>query len=60
MQRWKAALRETLKRENELRKQNEKYNAELSLASGRFIHTLEELKVTGLSGRFKAERSCVR
>merc|ERR1711937_425014 len=25
-------------------KQNEKYNAELSLASGRFIHTLEELK----------------
>merc|ERR1712078_513622 len=39
-QRWKAALRETLKRENELRKQN----AELSLASGRFIHTLEELK----------------
>merc|ERR1711904_384132 len=44
VQRWKAALRETLKRENELRKQNEKYNAELSLASGRFIHTLEELK----------------
>merc|ERR1711937_491747 len=25
-------------------KQNEKYSAELSLASGRFIHTLEELK----------------
>merc|ERR1719405_44097 len=44
VQRWKAALRDTLKRENELRKQNEKYNAELSLASGRFIHTLEELK----------------
>merc|ERR1719409_1378549 len=44
VQRWKAALRETLKRENELRKQNEKYNAELTLASGRFIHTLEELK----------------
>merc|ERR1711904_292503 len=44
VQRWKAALRETLKRENELRKQNEKYSAELSLASGRFIHTLEELK----------------
>merc|ERR1711937_629050 len=44
VQRWKAALRDTLKRENELRKQNEKYDAELSLASGRFIHTLEELK----------------
>merc|ERR1719324_892580 len=44
VQRWKAALRDTLKRENELRKQNEKYSAELSLASGRFIHTLEELK----------------
>merc|ERR1719252_135107 len=44
VQRWKAALRETLKRENELRKESEKYNAELSLASGRFIHTLEELK----------------
>merc|ERR1719333_908902 len=44
VQRWKAALRDTLKRENELRKQNEKYNAELSLASGRYIHTLEELK----------------
>merc|ERR1712072_111933 len=40
----KSALRETQKRVHELERQNEKYSAELSLASGRFIHTLEELK----------------
>jgi len=44
VQRWKSALGETEKRVYELERQNEKYSAELSLASGRYIHTLEELK----------------
>merc|ERR1719399_1216182 len=44
VQRWKSALRNTLKRVSEIEKQNEKYSQELSMASGRYIHTLEELK----------------
>merc|ERR1719333_116557 len=44
VQRWKSALRNTLKRVSEIEKQNEKHSQELSMASGRYIHTLEELK----------------
>merc|ERR1719453_45484 len=42
---WKSALGETLKRVHELEKQSQKYQQELSVASGKYIHTLEELKL---------------